>query len=151
MEELTKKSLLSIGPFFSLSPTEHESYLPPPKLFMSPSIADPHPPSPNAFGVVVLATIEKIAHFMSVLIVINWLLDTPFQLALLPNVTFAVDGDIPLDSVPSECVRFVINTDMWQTTVLLRCCPLNRRPISTQEVLLINLVLSRGALIEPGA
>ena len=95
--------------------------------------------------------IERIAYFMSVPTVIYWLPDTPFPLVSLPNATFVVDGDILLNSVPSKCARFVINMDMWWTTVLLRRLRLNRQPISTQEVLLINPVVSRGVLIKLGA
>ena len=103
MKESTKKSLLSIGPFFNLSLIEHKSYLHPPELSMSPFIVNLHLPSLNAFSVIILATIKRIAHSMSVPIVINRLLDTPFPLALLPNVTFVVNGDIPLDSALFKC------------------------------------------------
>ena len=63
----------------------------------------------------------------------------------------SVDGDILLNSALFKYVRFVINMDMWRTTVLLRCFPLNRRLTFTQELPLTNLVLSSGVLIEPGA
>ena len=151
MEESMKKSSLSIGPFFSLSQMECESYLPQPELFMSPSVIDPRLPSLNVFGVVISATIERIVHSTSVPTVINQLPDTPFPLVSLPNATFAVDGDILLNSAPFECAQFVINMDMWWMTVLLRHFSLNRQPTFTQVPLPLNPVLSRGVLIEPGA
>ena len=68
-----------------------------------------------------------------------------------PSATFVVDGDMPLVSAPFECAQFVINMDMWRTTVLLRRFPLNRQHIFTQVPLLLSPVPSRGVLIEPGA
>ena len=130
---------------------EHESSLPPLESSMSPFIINQHLPSLNAFGVITAVTIERIVHSMSVPIVVNLLQDTPLPLALLPNATFVVDGDIPLISAQSKCVQFVINVDMWQTTVLLRRFLLNRWRTFTQVPLSLSPVPSRGVLIEPGA
>ena len=66
-------------------------------------------------------TIKRIVHSTFVTIVVNLLQDTPLPLASPPNATFVVNGDIPLVSAQSECAQFVINMDMWRTTVLLRC------------------------------
>ena len=151
MEELTKRSSLSTSPFFSLFPMEPESSPPPLELFMSPPIVNWHLPSPNAFCIMISVTIERIVHSTFVPIVINLLQDTPSPLASLPNATFAIDGDILLVSAPSESAQFVINMDMWWTTVLLRHFRLNRRHTFTQAPLPLSLILSNEVLIEPGA
>ena len=99
----------------------------------------------------ILVIIEKIAPFTSAPIVVNQLPDTPLHLVLLPNATFAVDGDIPLVSVWSELVQFVINMGMWQTIVQLRRFPLNRQCTFMQVPLPLTPVPLEGVLIEPGA
>ena len=146
-----RKSLLSIGPFSSLSPMERRLSLPPLESSTSLSAADLHLPSPSAFGVMISVIIEKIAHSTSAPIVVNLPPDTPPLLVSLPNATFAVNGATPIVSVRSESARFVINMGMWRMTVRLRCFPLNRRRIFTQVPLPLNQVLSNGVLIEPGA
>ena len=146
-----RKSLLSIDPFSSLSPMERRLSPPPLKLSTSLSAADQHPPSPSAFSVTISVIIEKIAHFISVPIVVNQPPDIPPLLVSLPNATFVVDGAMLLASVRSEFAQFVVNMGMWQMTVRLRRFPLNRQCIFTQVPLPLTQVPSNGVLIEPGA
>ena len=151
MEKSMRKSLLSIDPFLFLSTMVHRLSLLPLELSTSLSAVDPHLPLPNAFGVMISAIIEKIAHSTSAPIVVNLPPDIPPLLVSLPNATFAVDGTMPLVSVRSESVEFVINMGMWQMIVRLRRFPLNRQHIFTQVPLPLTQVPSNGVLIEPGA
>ena len=95
--------------------------------------------------------IKKTAHSTFAPIVVNLPPDTPPLLVSLPNATFAVNGAMPLASVWSESVRFVVNMGMWQMTVRLRRFLLNRQRIFTQVPLPLTQVPSNGVLIEPGA
>ena len=119
--------------------------------FTSLSAVDPHLLSLSAFGVMISVIIERIAHSTFAPIVVNLPPDTPPLLVSLPNVTFAVDGAMPLASVRSEFVQFVVNMGMWRMTVRLRRFLLNRQHIFTQVPLPLTQVPSNGVLIEPGA
>ena len=151
MEESMRKSSLSINPFLFLLTMEHRLSPPPLELSTSLSAVDPHPPLLSAFGVMISAIIEKIAHSTSAPIAVNLPPDIPPLLVSLPNVTFAVDGVMPLASVRSESGEFVVNMGMWRMIVRLRSFPLNRQRIFTQVPLPLTQVLSNGVLIEPGA
>ena len=98
-----RRSSLLTRLFSNLPPTGHGSFSPPLELSKSPSIIVLCPPSPSAFSVTILVTIERIAHATFAHTVPNQLLDIPPLLVSLSNATFVVDGDILLISVPSEC------------------------------------------------
>ena len=151
MEESTKRLQLSTRPFSSPSQMEHRSSPPPLRLSTSLSVADPHPPSPSVFGLMISVIIKRIAHSTSAPIVVNRLPDTPLHLVLLPNATVAVDGDIPLAFVLSELAQFVINMGTWRMTVWLRHFLLNRQCTFMQVPLPLTPILLEGVLIEPGA
>ena len=67
-----------------------------------------------------------------------------------PSATFVADGDIVLDSVPLECVTYVIEEVTSLTIARLLFFPLNRLPISLGIPLTRDRRLPHGVLIEPG-
>ena len=67
-----------------------------------------------------------------------------------PSATFVADGDIALDSVPLECVTYVIEEVTLLTIARLLFFPLNRLPISLGIPLTRDRRLPHGVLIEPG-
>ena len=76
--------------------------------------------------------------------------DTLRPLVLLPNATFAADGDIAQDFAPHESVTYVTEEATSLTIALLLFFPLNRPPISLGSPLTRDRYLPRGVLIEPG-
>jgi hypothetical protein len=146
-----RRSSLATGPFGVNYPTER-SFSPPPLASLNlPSLDDPLPPSPNAFGVAIWVTIERTAPNMSVPTAVSLPLATRFPLVSLSNATFAVDGDIPPAFVLPGCVQYVIDTDMCRATVRLRRFLLNRLPVSLMRPPPSHPDHPRGVLIEPGA
>ena len=79
------------------------------------------------------------------------LLQDTLRLLVCPhNATFVADGDIALDSVPLECVTYVIEEATSLTIARLLFFPLNRLPISLGIPLTRDRYLPHGVLIEPG-
>ena len=76
--------------------------------------------------------------------------DTLRLLVCLPNATFVADGDIVLNSVPLECVTYMIEEVTSLTIARLLFFPLNRLPISLGIPLTRDRRLPHGVLIEPG-
>ena len=76
--------------------------------------------------------------------------DTLRLLVCQHNATFVADGDIALDSVPLDCVTYVIEEVTWLTIACLLFFPLNRLPISLGIPLTRDRLLPHGVLIEPG-
>ena len=86
---------------------------------------------------------------MSVPIAISQPPDILRQRVCLPNVTFAVDGDIATDFAPLELVTYVIEEVTSLTIVQLMFFPLSRPPISLGIPLPLDRGSPHGVLIEP--
>ena len=87
---------------------------------------------------------------MSAPIATSLLQDTLRLLVRPPNANFVADGDIVLDSVPLECVTYVIEEATSLTIARLLFFPLSRLPISLGIPLTRDRRLPQRVLIEPG-
>ena len=76
--------------------------------------------------------------------------DTLRLLVCPPNATFVADGNIALNSVPLECVTYVIKEATLLMIARLMFFPLSRLPISLGIPLTRDRHLPHGVLIEPG-